>query len=416
MDPGADHGAAQGAKPNPKPGGIVILAPRNTRFSPASATSIDLYIHEIAVLSRYRDAITVFAESLEQPFTDVSAASWTRAEPFRARLARLAETEPRLIVVHQHLPTADRLTRALPDVPVALVRHNFVKPPLLFSAWAKRRQMGRLAGIAFVSECCRAAFEAAWPEVATERFVTPNGVDASLWRPAAEKARRVLFVGRLAPEKGVLEAARALTRLLPERPDWQALFILDTRGAEPGYAARVRAALAEAGAATVTDVPHARVQAEMARAAIVLAPTQNAEPFGRVAIEAMASGAALVASRAGGFVEIADGAALLLPRPDAPAIAAATARLMDHPAEAAALGAAGRDRVAARYGLEAAAAAFDAMAARLMGEALPHETTPLPTLEARLTPPGKERASASDTAAIEGDRHRLRLLEGGRRR
>ena len=37
-------------------------------------------------------------------------------------------------------------------------------------------------------------------------FITPNGVDSRLWQPG-EKENVILFVGRLAPEKGVLEDA-----------------------------------------------------------------------------------------------------------------------------------------------------------------------------------------------------------------
>ncbi|MEM8761120.1 MAG: glycosyltransferase family 4 protein, partial [Pseudomonadota bacterium] len=290
-------------------GRIVLVAPRNTRFSPESATSIDLYIHEIARQSRLASRITVFAQRTEHPFEDVDLRSWVGRADRRALASEIAATGPALVVVHQHMPTAAHLGRAFPDVPVALVRHNFVKAPRhLFSAWAKRRQIAELSGLAFVSECCREVFEREWPAPEGGRhwpglFVTPNGIDHGLWRPAP-KAQRLLFVGRLAPEKGVAEAAEAVGRILPEYPDWDALFILDAKSAEPRYRDRVIAAMEAAGPRLrlMTNLPHDAVRAEMAGAAIAIAPTQNTEPFGRVAVEALASGCALVAARAGGFV------------------------------------------------------------------------------------------------------------------
>ncbi|MEM6945797.1 MAG: glycosyltransferase family 4 protein [Pseudomonadota bacterium] len=358
-------------------GRIVLVAPRNTRFSPESATSIDLYIHEIARQSRLASRITVFAQRTEHPFEDVDLRSWVGRADRRTLASEIAETNPALVVVHQHLPTAAHLGRAFPDLPVALVRHNFVKAPRhLLSAWAKRRQIAELSGLAFVSECCREVFEREWPQSAgrtgwPDLFVTPNGIDQGLWRPGP-KARRLLFVGRLAPEKGVLEAAEAVGRVLPAHPDWEALFILDAKSAEPRYRNRTIAAIEAAGphVRLMTNLPHDAVRAEMAAAAIAIAPTQNTEPFGRVAVEALASGCALVAARAGGFIEIAgDTAGVLLETPSTENIALALKQLMADPDRVAALGRAGRERVVATYSLDAAAAAFDAMAAALIGSA-----------------------------------------------
>ncbi|MEL6574246.1 MAG: glycosyltransferase family 4 protein [Pseudomonadota bacterium] len=370
---------------------IVIVAPRNTRFSPRNATSIDLYVHELACQSRFSDAITVFAEAVEQPFEDVTLACWSRTESFARRAARIAERRPGLVAVHQHLATAARLARVLAPVPVVLVRHNFMKPPSNpVTAWLKGSRLRRLAGIAFVSDCCRRVFEAEWGAAAAigrggpELFVTPNGIALEKWRPAAQKERLVLFVGRLAPEKGVLEAAEAMGRALAARPGWRGRFILDTTRAEPAYAARVRAAIAAAGPGVdlLTDVPHDAVRREMARAAIALAPTQNAEPFGRVAIEALACGTALVAARAGGLVEAAGAGGLLLETPSAENIAEALTGLMAAPERIDALGLAGRAHVRRGYGIAAAAGAFDAMITDL--------TTPpsLPALHALTTGQG----------------------------
>ena len=122
------------------------------------------------------------------------------------------------------------------------------------------------------------------------------------------------------------------------------------------------------GDGTRPDIPSVTPSARRERVAFppdattpALAPTQNAEPFGRVAIEALASGAALIATRRGGFVEIVGDAGILIDPPTATGIAAALEPLMADAGLRERLAGLGPGRVAGRYDLASAAAAFDAM-------------------------------------------------------
>jgi len=353
-------------------GRIAVVAPRNMRFSPASATSIDLHIHETTLWSKYRDRITVFAQDISNPFTDVPVRFWPKNAPTEQIVKTVHDTAPSMIVVHQHQPTAMAMVRR--DVPVALVRHNFQKPPRnVFSRLLKGRQFDRLSAIAFVSECCQADFRANWSKVRTPIHVVLNGIDGAQWQSALRKDPLILFVGRMAPEKGALEAAQAMADILStdEAAGWNGLFIVSTAPEHAAYARVVEAEIerAQGRITLMSDLPHDAVRQWMARTAILLAPTLNREPFGRVAIEGMASGAVLIASARGGFVEIAGDAAVLLENPDTPSIAHALRCLITDGDERARLSVAGRERVIPRYDLANAAATFDA----LVGSLLPRE-------------------------------------------
>ncbi|MBE8219812.1 MAG: glycosyltransferase family 4 protein [Alphaproteobacteria bacterium] len=84
---------------------------------------------------------------------------------------------------------------------------------------------------------------------------------------------------------------------------------------------------------------------------VVVAPSIEAEPFGRIIIEAQAAGLAVIASDAGGFREtVADHAGWLVPPDDVAALGQCFARaIMTPPKDLAAMGAIGCAYVASRY-------------------------------------------------------------------
>ena len=89
------------------------------------------------------------------------------------------------------------------------------------------------------------------------------------------------------------------------------------------------------------------VPALLAGADLVVHASTLGEPFGQVVIEGMAAGKAVIATDGGALPEIVipGVTGLLVPMGDAPAMAEAMAALLSDPARAAAMGAAGRQRV-----------------------------------------------------------------------
>jgi glycosyltransferase involved in cell wall biosynthesis len=97
------------------------------------------------------------------------------------------------------------------------------------------------------------------------------------------------------------------------------------------------------------DWPHAAVMQAWSRAALGLVPSTWSDPCPTVAMEAMALGKPLIASRIGGLTDLVeDGeSGLLVPPGDLEALRAAMGRLIADPALRARMGAAGRRKVAA---------------------------------------------------------------------
>lgn len=183
--------------------------------------------------------------------------------------------------------------------------------------------------------------------------VAPMPVATDVFSPAGTRtADRLLFVGRLTKQKGVDTLLRALA-LTRSRPS------LDIVG-EGDEGPVLRALAGELG---VTDrlrwqgVQTPRQLAELYRqVAAVVVPSVD-EGLGLVAVEAQLCEAPVIASDSGGLPDVVqhERTGLLVPPSDPAALAAAIDRLLGSPAEAGALGGAGRLHALATFAPESVA-------------------------------------------------------------
>ena len=194
-----------------------------------------------------------------------------------------------------------------------------------------------------------------------------GGADITRFAPEPGADRDgVLFVGRLTPHKGVDRLLRAL-------PAGAGLRIAGSAGHDPrpperDYPALLRR-LAEGRDVTfLGPVPDAALPELYRRAAVLALPSVDRTCYGRevrvsellglAAVEAMASGTPVVASRIGGLAEVvADGETGFLVEPgDQRALGDRLALLLSDPRLAARLGANARDLVLERFTWQACAA------------------------------------------------------------
>ena len=150
------------------------------------------------------------------------------------------------------------------------------------------------------------------------------------------------IVGRLEAWKGQRTFLRAAAAVSAEVPEVRVAVVGDAVvGHEGDYAAELRGLAAELGIADrTTFAGHVDDVAAWYEALdVVVHASEEPEPFGLVLVEAMALGATVVATDAGGPVEIIeDGVSgVLVPRRDPDALAGAVVSLLRHPE--------GRDRL-----------------------------------------------------------------------
>jgi glycosyltransferase involved in cell wall biosynthesis len=94
------------------------------------------------------------------------------------------------------------------------------------------------------------------------------------------------------------------------------------------------------------------VEEILAASSVVVAPSVYEEGFGLAVVEGMAAGKPVVVTDSGAMPEIAAGAGLVVPKRDAPALAAAIDRLLRNEVLARKLGEAGRVRAHTHYSME----------------------------------------------------------------
>jgi glycosyltransferase involved in cell wall biosynthesis len=187
-----------------------------------------------------------------------------------------------------------------------------------------------------------------------------GGADTRRFAPVPGVGRDgVLFVGRLTPHKGV-------DRLLQALPAGASLQVAGSAGHDPhpperDYPDLLRRLAQGRDVSFLGPVPDAGLPDLYRRATVLVVPSVDRTCYGRpvpvsellglVALEAMASGTPVVASRLGGLAEVVvDGeTGFLVPPGDTGALADRLARLVGDRRLAARLGANARDHVLARF-------------------------------------------------------------------
>jgi glycosyltransferase involved in cell wall biosynthesis len=221
-----------------------------------------------------------------------------------------------------------------PNVPIVVQTnqniHHTYPPPF---NWLEQRAFRRVAGAYACSETVVEVLRA--KGFTKPAPVVPFGVNTEAFRPRPAGRKRsagpltIGFVGRMLPGKGLNVLAPALEKLKSE--PWRLLVVGDgpERG---GFEQRLNAAgLSDravfTGAIDFDLVPEYFHQMDM-----LVLPTETTkrirEQFGRVLVEAMASGVPVVGSTCGAIPEVIGDAGLVFTESDADALAGAIRRML----------------------------------------------------------------------------------------
>jgi len=232
----------------------------------------------------------------------------------------------------------------------------------------------------------------AFPAAAGRCVTVYNGRDVDALAPDADhpaanasRTRRILFVGRVSPEKGVHVLLEAFAKVVAQYPNVQleivgshrqlaydylvgfegvpervaALARFYTGDSRLAYFEKLQVRMRELGLADRVQfagaIQHAELVHRYHRADILAFPSVWGEPAGNPPIEAMAAGVPVVSTHTGGTVEyVSHGTTGLLVAPEDPeALADAILRLLENEDLRKHMGAAGRQRAVEMFSYEA---------------------------------------------------------------
>jgi phosphatidyl-myo-inositol alpha-mannosyltransferase len=277
---------------------------------------------------------------------------------------------PEAVHVHEPLtPSASMAAAMTTRAPVVATFHAHSERSRLFdlAAPALRRVWRRLDARIAVSETA-ARFVS--DRLGDGIRVIPNGVDVERFGAATQAedlppGRKLLWVGRLDPQKGFRVAVRAFERLAPELPDLTLVVAGDgkDRSALVELPLPVRERVIVLGTVDRETLPRYHAAADA-----FVGPAVGQESFGIVLVEAMAAGLPVVATDIPGYREVVDQGVegLLVPPRDPVAMAEALRRVLEDEELAKSLGEAGRAR-ARRYSWDVVGRDIEAVYGEVLG-------------------------------------------------
>ncbi len=342
------------------------------------------YVEDLATeLARRGHAVTVFthtaadgdASAFRKGFRIVRLPTvWGRYQPLFSLMPyrHLLSFD----VVHSHVPPThftQAVARRLARIPLVVTYHcdleineNFwiwrvprwvVKLVNRYSAWARARLLEGSDQIIATT----ASYAKDSPVLSRfEAKIVPIGVDVEKFRSVAERiacgrelrrADRLLYVGRLAPSKGIDHLIEALT-LARSRGVAATLEVVGGGELLPRLSRMARSLGVEEAVTFSGELPFEElVRAYLEATALVLPSVVRIEAFGIVQLEALALGTPVIASNLSGVREVVErsGGGYLFERGSSESLAETIARAFSNPRLTRQKGEAGQAYVRANY-------------------------------------------------------------------
>tara|TARA_B100000085_G_scaffold137336_1_gene125125 strand:+ start:328 stop:1458 length:1131 start_codon:yes stop_codon:yes gene_type:complete len=316
--------------PNPK---IDILLPAKERFSPSNAGAISGVVRDLVQASQAAKQFRIIGTDVDTSlmpdhFTGLlPKRRWLNGHNIGLAAAYLdlinATGASDLVEVHSRCQVARYLLKKRPSLRVLLYLHNDPRQMKGGRSVSQRRYLlEKLAGIICVSDYIRNCFLDGLGDcgdLASKIGVARNGAHRWLRKPAV-KENFILLAGRMVPEKGILECATAIAKVLPDHPGWTLIiagakrFEESAPGSYEDKIAKVIAPLRER-AKMLGFIPIAEMRDWQARSAISACPSLWHDPMPKAVLESLAAGCALITTRRGGIPEAAEGRALIIDTP-----------------------------------------------------------------------------------------------------
>ena len=326
---------------------IATLLPFAENFSSEKAGAIALYCRDLTLEKEADTQVEIYGKKVANAFADLPFKG-LKPSPFhfkknialaRSFLKEIEKDKPDIIEIHNRPNIFFYLVKKT-KLPTVLVLHN---DPLsmkeLKSEPSRRKLLQESAMVFCVSSFVKNRLLEGIEDnhLSNKVRVVYNGIKRR--RPLfPQKSKNILFVGRIIEEKGALEFIQGCRPVLNQHPEWSVTMIGApkhgmTNHHEDKYTMSVVETIKDIGpqARHLGFLDYSTVMDHFESASIVVVPSIWKEPLGRTAIEALASGAALLSSNNGGLAEINNGCGATLDMVSSEIIATELEKLLSSP-------------------------------------------------------------------------------------
>ncbi len=342
-----------------KPNGEVelIIGNSNSNFSGVTSTMLQ-------VLSEQQKLINLRVMG-KHHLTDgsVNISFWQVVKMCRKPLA-----DGRFRIFHAR--RVDEMIQAL------LLKHIFrAKIKIIFSSAAQRRRSGSTKWLTDQMDAVLAMCNASASYLHKKPdAVIYHGVKTDIYTPPKDKKAAwqsltllpesiakgqygIAILGRVRKQKGVHLFVQSCIEVLDKHPDFTAVIVGAISTSNESFVKTLQAEIEKAGLSErivfVGEQNFADIPTIFSALSLVVALSDN-EGFGLTILEAMSSGAAVLASEAGAWPEVVEEESngFVVPVNDLPAVVEKMDALLSDPEKLAQMGIEGRKRVLAHYSVE----------------------------------------------------------------
>ena len=306
-----------------------ILLPHKEVMTEQNAGAVASIVAQHTKISTEEYQFQVFGQKLkEAAFSGVNYVpltphfSWIKGRNIGLARAYVKKVNrmpnPDLVEVHGRAQVARYICEKRPDLPVILYLHN--DPREMIGAQTKEERVWlikHLAGVICVSDFIKACFLEGLPQNNSDTVRSILNGAARNDKLHFPKDKSILMIGRMVPEKGILPACKAISRVLKTFPDWT-LHVVGGQHFKQAPLSNYEQQIEKAVSAVKEQVHlHGFQPAQFTRdlqrkAAISIVPSLWDEPCGLTGLEALAAGSALVTTDRGGIPEYASGRAVII--------------------------------------------------------------------------------------------------------
>ena len=292
---------------------ISILLPYKEGFSKKDFGSVSLYVKQINEYSKFLRNIKIYSHSRYQPFNKFKVVHLPKSITHVFFGKNFGHTKsfvkslnfkkkPKIIEVHNRPKSIFQISYSLPYSKKFLFYHN---DPLSFKEYSSiksRRELLNIChNICFVSEYLKERFLRGLSKshrINPKLQVIYNGIMPRTSKSRPLKKKNIVFIGELSLNKGFNFFLEAAEDICKEFKDWS----VDIYGKSKtfNYSFINNPKIHYHG-----FLPNDKIIKELEKSSICVVPSVWNEPFGRVLLESINSGAATITSVNGGLKEIA---------------------------------------------------------------------------------------------------------------